>query len=398
MSKIVLTIFFICLSIRLCSPNPNGVKILYKDEKHKISDEKFHPTKEWQTVKEDQAIPSGLHVRLNLETGEKEAKLLEENDSKENSDNLIAISNENPSITDEVYLKNLLKEKKLRSMDELKKDFEKVNADYRTDAEILSSLMKEYKISKNKDTHLHILQDLENYLHQVDNGQEWLRLGGIPMLINDINSTDHDIAKAAAICLAGAVQSNPKVQVKTIHHLPILLKRLETISNEDISLKVLYATSALVRNIPVGLTVFIEKGGLEVLEQILSMHESTKLKVKVVTFIYDMITESENYKNEERPNISKLYNDVLSSIKERNWCQYFWDLLDVNGHDSKEKIIKSLDILKCSTKNLIYKSHLLKLRDEYRILAENDKDDDGYFSSLQELFDKVFNFQTRVEL
>jgi len=35
----------------------------------------FQPTKDFQTVREDQDIPPGLHVRLNIQTGAKEAKL-----------------------------------------------------------------------------------------------------------------------------------------------------------------------------------------------------------------------------------------------------------------------------------------------------------------------------------
>ena len=38
----------------------------------------FKPTSEWQTVLEGQAIPAGLHVRMNLATGKKEAKLLDD--------------------------------------------------------------------------------------------------------------------------------------------------------------------------------------------------------------------------------------------------------------------------------------------------------------------------------
>ena len=41
----------------------------------------FVATKEWQEIKEGQKVPSGLHYRMNLETGKKEAKLMEtEND------------------------------------------------------------------------------------------------------------------------------------------------------------------------------------------------------------------------------------------------------------------------------------------------------------------------------
>ena len=36
----------------------------------------FIPTHEWQIVEEGQMIPAGLHIRMNLSTGKKEAKLL----------------------------------------------------------------------------------------------------------------------------------------------------------------------------------------------------------------------------------------------------------------------------------------------------------------------------------
>ena len=42
--------------------------------------ELFVPSEVWQKVKPGQALPSGLHYRINLQTGEKEAKLLDGND------------------------------------------------------------------------------------------------------------------------------------------------------------------------------------------------------------------------------------------------------------------------------------------------------------------------------
>lgn len=38
----------------------------------------FVPTHEWQIIKPGQVIPKGIHVRLNLQTGEREGKLLDE--------------------------------------------------------------------------------------------------------------------------------------------------------------------------------------------------------------------------------------------------------------------------------------------------------------------------------
>ena len=40
------------------------------------SDSVFVATEEWQEVWPGQRVPGGLHVRMNLETGKKEAKIL----------------------------------------------------------------------------------------------------------------------------------------------------------------------------------------------------------------------------------------------------------------------------------------------------------------------------------
>ena len=42
-------------------------------------------THEWQEIKEGQKVPSGLHYRMNLQTGKKEAKILEDDNKSESS-------------------------------------------------------------------------------------------------------------------------------------------------------------------------------------------------------------------------------------------------------------------------------------------------------------------------
>ena len=46
----------------------------------------FVASKQWQVVREGQAIPPGLHVRMNLQTGLKEAKLLDDEDGNDGVD------------------------------------------------------------------------------------------------------------------------------------------------------------------------------------------------------------------------------------------------------------------------------------------------------------------------
>ena len=41
------------------------------------SRERFVATNEWQEIKPGQAIPQGLHVRMDMQTGKKEARLMQ---------------------------------------------------------------------------------------------------------------------------------------------------------------------------------------------------------------------------------------------------------------------------------------------------------------------------------
>uniref|UniRef100_A0A672JV80 Uncharacterized protein n=1 Tax=Sinocyclocheilus grahami TaxID=75366 RepID=A0A672JV80_SINGR len=54
-----------------------GEETLLEDEDSEDL-EVFRPTDKWQTLKPGQAIPAGSHVRLNIQTGQREVKLGEE--------------------------------------------------------------------------------------------------------------------------------------------------------------------------------------------------------------------------------------------------------------------------------------------------------------------------------
>ncbi|CAI5756131.1 unnamed protein product [Candida verbasci] len=49
----------------------------------------FKPTKDWQIIKPNQEIPPGLHVRLNIATLEKEAKIMDKEESENSIDDLV---------------------------------------------------------------------------------------------------------------------------------------------------------------------------------------------------------------------------------------------------------------------------------------------------------------------
>jgi len=122
---------------------------------------------------------------LNLQTGLREAKLLETN---EKSNDLVAISS-NDNAQEQISRENLERafanldlskddvptnpehveniKKKYRSYDELKNDFQSMNLKVQTDQEILTNLLKQLSQTANDEDRKTILTDLEFYLHQV---------------------------------------------------------------------------------------------------------------------------------------------------------------------------------------------------------------------------------------
>ena len=74
----------------------------------------FHATNQWQTVEEGQAIPPGLHVQIDLQTGEKRAKLMDE-DTSDKSENNKAQSSQHSAKQKYVKIdKNIISKQKLK--------------------------------------------------------------------------------------------------------------------------------------------------------------------------------------------------------------------------------------------------------------------------------------------
>ncbi|NXO37200.1 SIL1 factor, partial [Locustella ochotensis] len=142
-----------------------------------------------------QAVPAGSHVRLNLQTGEREAKLPDrengESDTREERrrKRLGKVDVDANSFTSEelkkalakmkesekaerkvsfLFLKQCTVRKKFRPIEQLKEEFEKLNMKIETDYEIMVKLISKFNSSASTlDEKIAALYDLEYYVHQV---------------------------------------------------------------------------------------------------------------------------------------------------------------------------------------------------------------------------------------
>ncbi|XP_061388846.1 nucleotide exchange factor Sil1-like [Musca vetustissima] len=322
-----------------------------KDSNEVKKNQTFVATHEWQEIPEGQGIPQGLHVRINLQTGKKEAKLLDETDDSSNDplkvmhkDGALSVlpddydmvkeeedeegdseapedyNGENGQPKKVKHLDEALKrigidynpEEKLqnikrefRSYEELKKTFEGMRKAFKSDGEIIVQLIEEFhnitKDSKDMEvrikTQTQILESFNYLMSQYDNAQLFVEQGGLDQVILPtlVNQTHVGLKVEVMRVLGAMCQNNPKVQIKVYernvgsHLTQILMSSTRT---EELS-TALYAFSSLLRKFPHAQQRILSTSGTQALVSVLGKEAELKIKAKAVTIISDIIVEKE---------------------------------------------------------------------------------------------------------
>ncbi|XP_048187595.1 nucleotide exchange factor SIL1 isoform X1 [Perognathus longimembris pacificus] len=394
--------------------------------------EVFHPTEEWQVLQPGQAVPAGSHVRLNLQTGAREVKLQYEEDKFRN--NLKGLKKgKRLDINTNTYtsqdLKSALAKLKegtemksskedearqaevkrlFRPIEELKKAFDELNVVIETDMQIMVRLINKFNSSSSSlEEKIAALFDLEYYVHQIDNAQDLLSFGGLQVVINGLNSTEPMVKEYAAFVLGAAFSSNPKVQVEAIEGgaLQKLLVILATEQPLTAKKKVLFALCSLLRHFPYAQQQFLKLGGLQVLRSLVQDKSTEVLAVRVVTLLYDLVTEKMFAEEEAEltqdssPEKLQQYRQVhlLPGLREQGWCEITAHLLALPEHDAREKVLQTLGALLATCRDRYRQDAQLgrmlgSLQAEYQALATlelREGEDDGYFRELLASIDSL---------
>jgi len=261
------------------------------------SREIFVPTNEWQEIKPGQAIPQGLHVRMDMQTGKKEARLMQDEETKEQREQRIleSIKNIKDDLKDSPKVQGTGKTK-WRSMEEIKQEMKdidlKVTEDYLSMKELLEGLDQE----KEEANQVAALEELEFHVHQYDNAIDFLQLNGITRgVLPALNSTSVEVKRAGSLLLGGAAQSHPEVQAAAIRAgvLPLLLRLVHLDGDARVAARALYALSSLLRSSYAGQQEFLAQGGLAVLASALTDEAAgrEKVRIKALTLLHDLMLE-----------------------------------------------------------------------------------------------------------
>ncbi|KAB0362079.1 hypothetical protein FD754_006235 [Muntiacus muntjak] len=197
---------------------------------------------------------------------------------------------------------------------------------------------------------------------------------------------------------------NPKVQVEAIEGgaLQKLLVILATEQPLTTKKKALFALCSLLRHFPYAQQQFLKLGGLQVLRSLVQEKGMEVLAVRVVTLLYDLVTEKmfaeedAELTRDMSPERLQQYRQVhlLPSLQEQGWCEITAHLLALPEHDAREKVLQTLGALLATCRDRFHQDTQLHrtlgtLQAEYQALAAlelQEGEDEGYF---RELLDSI---------
>lgn len=279
---------------------------------HVSNSEVFVPTEDWQELKPGQAVPRGLHVRMNLATGKKEAKLLTEQEESIKKIDDDAAETPKPETKFRSYqeLQDALAEQKMR-----------LNAEF----ENVETLIKFYGNSTDEERLL-ILEDLDYYLHQIDNARDFVAFGGLEIIVQEaLNSESEELREKAAILLAGAVQSNPGVQERALG-LGWMKRLLDHLTRDTevfrVKSRLVGAVSNLIRGSPDALKEFRREGGFrKYLSLLVELHSQPRLRLKILSFLADCAETSQKGEDQllaDKALLHKIVSETVASFSDED--------------------------------------------------------------------------------
>jgi len=408
-----------------------------------VHPEVFVASNQWKEILPNQAIPRGLHVRMDMQTGKKEARLLqdEKNENPEGGADLVDDTDSDQKIEsseaktdlDPEEVKRMLKnlkndmkpsseqpKNKFRSMDEIRAALAEEDTTIESEAQIITRFIDTFEDILKAESDLedndvisslvNILDNLEYYLHKYDNAVDFITLKGVERVLKpSLNSSQSELQEGAAFIIGSAAQSNPKVQIAFLEagFINILLRKITPPYSVRTGSKCLYALAAILRNFPEAQHVFIQSGGIEVFQKVFNAEESqqlNKMKIKILTLVQDLIDERDNLDaaHPSAKDKEDQYNksDFIDVIKKSGWCEVYRscqlespDQIKVEqdsssvDHDRNEKVVTAMLKMKpiCDSEFLKYPEVRASLEATLKLytgLQQDQQQEDEFYESM----------------
>ncbi|KAI4385331.1 hypothetical protein MLD38_003371 [Melastoma candidum] len=238
-------------------------------------------------------------------------------------------------------------ELKKRQM-ELKELMEKLKTP--SDAQLMQIAIDDLNnASSSLEDRQRALQELLILVEPIDNANDLNKLGGLVVVIRELDHPESDLRKLSAWVIGKASQNNPLVQ-KQVLELGALTKLMMMVKSEFVeeAIKALYAVSAVVRNNLYGQELFYAEAGDLIIQDILSNStEDIRLRRKAVFLVGDLA----------ECQLEAAAEEELPFFRNRKFLKSVVDLMSSSDLDLQEKAlvaVKNLLLLR-STEAQVFK-------------------------------------------
>ena len=313
---VLIAIVFSFLSAHATVPSPRASSDLICHTSHAADcyPSIFQPTEEFQVIKEDQSLPPGLHVRLNLATGVKEARLNVPEPEDAHSVLVIVEKPEPEEPISDSQLGHVAEELQIpfhhdqSVLDDTPRmrtpPFDPGEAS--TFEESMSQLRNSPSADSNYDP-TPALTALQDLCHSADWGLKLTKDSNVTrLLVHSFRDVSQKLAvrSGAALLLATAIQNNPDALAAAISQfyndewptgpLDAVLLALMHEQSTSLLIRTVFLLSSLCQD-QSQLVKFVNMGGLEILIEVfrhgdISQPHHDKLRGKIANFIFDHIS------------------------------------------------------------------------------------------------------------
>ena len=320
-SRVLLFIISLFLGSQAIHPSPHASTELVCHTNHasECYPKTFQPRPYFQKVHDDQELPPGLHVRMNLETGEKEAKLNNPNDEDESIYDVAVITSDVPSDaasespsespSDESTLPPGYAQAVLQAQQD-----SSIRPPPNSDdgSSFLSSqeILKDASLDTDPGILVPALDVLSDLAHDIYYGLQLSKdRSSIHKLITllSLNNTNHQIKASAAVVFGAAIQNNPAALSAALSHcyndelptgpMEAVIMALIHEQTPNILSRFIYLLSALSQD-PAQLLKFMNADGMDILLNVYDVQgvghdDRDKLRIKVANFLLDHFLQDE---------------------------------------------------------------------------------------------------------
>ncbi|KAJ1961352.1 nucleotide exchange factor sil1 [Dispira parvispora] len=257
----------------------------------------FQATHQFREILPGQEIPKGLHVKVDMETGKKLAKLMDNTDKDDSKTNAVVMvkdrlteklqanpqpaTNQGPTINQGKFTKT-----KLRVSSQAYEEFDTLFQQIAQDAQVVGSAQASPELTKDL---LARLDRMSEIISEIDFGELFADGGGFPKFLQLIDQAQSaEVTKSALLVIGSALQNNPKAQ-QVANGQGVLDKLFAGLKSTDqpapLLHRYIYALSCLVRGNRDATEQFMNHSGVHHLALLFETTTNADIKRRSATLI-----------------------------------------------------------------------------------------------------------------